>query len=396
MNDVLIIATGPHGFGGAVQAFCRALNALAHCGAKVYYVGLDKPYPLDSFVNNQIQFVQASLFDAGAIGSPTSPIIDKHVLASHVLAETIVRTARLQQYSKLILWGTYLFPFATACLRAQAILADEQEEADLWLSVSGSEIWEIGAKLPDVTRSVLLQDSIKHIITSSQQFAEEIQRDFVINRAIRAIYPMIDTQRFVAVSEQVRADTRMRLGISDDTFVITCHCNMRAVKCPEDVLYIAESVAKRSKRPILLYMIGPQRKHLLALTQDKVQSAKVKWVGIARDVERYLSVSDVELNCSWHDSFNMSLAEAMACGVPCISTDVVGVGDEILAGKAGFLFPYVAPEIDEGNRYAEAIDTILHLTKAEEERHIMGKRGAEHASQVFSPELITEQYLALL
>jgi L-malate glycosyltransferase len=207
---------------------------------------------------------------------------------------------------------------------------------------------------------------------------------------------MIDTQRFVPVSEQIRSDTRMQLGISEKTFVITCHCNMRAVKRPEDILYIAERVAKHSKRPILLYMIGPQRKHLLALAQDRVQSAEVKWLGIARDVERYLSVSDVEINCSWHDSFNMSLAEAMACAVPCVSTDVVGVGKEILAAKAGFLFPYVPYDIDGDNRYVEAIDTILHLAEDEEERQAMGKGGAEHARQIFAPELITEQYLAFL
>jgi glycosyltransferase involved in cell wall biosynthesis len=395
LHGVLIIATGPHGFGGAVQAFCRALNALAHCGAKVFYVALEQPYPLKSLANNKIEFVHAPVFDAGAIGSPTSPIVDKHILASHVLTEAMVNTLREQEFSRLILWGTYLYPYATSSLRAYSILESEGKQADLWLSVSGSEIWEIGAKIPSVTRSVLLHDKIKHIITSSRQFAEEIQRNFAVEREIQAIYPMIDTKRFVAVSEQARCDIRAQLGLSDETFVITCHCNMRPVKCPEDVLYIAEKVAKRSNRPILLYMIGPIREDLMPLTAHIRSSVDVQWLGIARDVEKYLQASDVEINCSWHDSFNMSLAEAMACSVPCVSTDVVGVGKEILAADAGFLFPYLPAATGDEKRYQEAVNYVLHLSEAENERKAMGKRGADHALKVFAPELITEQYLAL-
>lgn len=396
LRDVLVVATGPHGFGGAVQAFCRALNALAYYGACVYYVGLDEPYPIRTFSDNRIQFVRADLFHAGAIGSPTSPIIDKHILASHVLSEKMVEVVRETTYSRLIIWGTYLYPFATASLRAKEILQqEEQGSVELWQSVSGSEIWEIGAKIPLVTRSVLLEEGIDHIITSSRQFAEEIQRDFRVERQIEAIYPMIDAERFVPLSEEMRRDVRKELAIPDEAFVMTCHCNMRAVKRPEDVLHIAEEVAKRSERPILLFMIGPLRKHLMELTEEIVHTARVEWMGVSADVETYLQISDVELNCSWHDSFNMSLAEAMACAVPCVSTDVVGVGAEILAADAGFLFPYIPYEEDDEQRYRAAIDYIVNLTESEEERMVMGKRAAEHASRVFAPELITGQYLAL-
>jgi glycosyltransferase involved in cell wall biosynthesis len=85
----------------------------------------------------------------------------------------------------------------------------------------------------------------------------------------------------------------------------------------------------------------------------------------------------------------------MACAVPCVSTDVVGVGKEILAAEAGFLFPYIAPELDDEQRYREAIDYILFLTESEQERSAIGIRAAKHAMDVFAPELITEQYLAL-
>lgn len=396
LQDVVIVGTGPHGFGGAVQAFCRALSALAAHGATVFYVGLDKPYPLTVFPNHQIEFVHAQLFDAGAIGNPTAPIIDKHILASHVLSEAIAKVVRQEKPKRVVLWGTYLYPFATASLRAKAILLEDYPQIKLWLSVSGSEIWEIGAKIPSVTRSILLEYSIDHIITSSQQFAEEIQRDFAVERHIEPIYPMIDAHRFVRISAEARDELRRKLVIPDDTFVITCHCNMRAVKRPEDVLHIAEQVAKKSKRPVMLYMIGPIRKHLQQLALETVHIAQVKWLGISSEVEVFLQISDVEINCSWHDSFNMSLAEAMACAVPCVSTDVVGVGKEILAADAGFLFPYIpAPEILPETRYSEAIKYIVHLSEAEEERQAIGKRASEHAMHVFAPDLITGQYMAL-
>ncbi|MEL6307614.1 MAG: hypothetical protein AAFQ52_05695, partial [Chloroflexota bacterium] len=45
-TDTHIIATGPHGYGGAVQSLCRALQHLNLAGIKTTYVALDKPVPL--------------------------------------------------------------------------------------------------------------------------------------------------------------------------------------------------------------------------------------------------------------------------------------------------------------------------------------------------------------
>jgi UDP-glucose:(heptosyl)LPS alpha-1,3-glucosyltransferase len=64
---------------------------------------------------------------------------------------------------------------------------------------------------------------------------------------------------------------------------------------------------------------------------------RVEWHGVVSDAERYLRISDVELNLSLHDSFNLSLAEAMSCGIPVVSTSIVGIADHIKSARAGFL-----------------------------------------------------------
>jgi glycosyltransferase involved in cell wall biosynthesis len=122
----------------------------------------------------------------------------------------------------------------------------------------------------------------------------------------------------------------------------------------------------------------------------------IRWIGVVDDVETYLIPSDLEINCSSDDSFNLSLAEAMACAVPCVSTDIVGVGKEILAAKAGVLFPYLLPREREGLYYEDAVKAILEIAQNPKLGQAMGDAGAAHAAKVFSQNYLREQYLALL
>ncbi|MEL7433732.1 MAG: glycosyltransferase [Chloroflexota bacterium] len=400
-TDTHIIATGPHGYGGAVQSLCRALQHLNLAGIKTTYVALDKPVPLQKNPDWAIEHVPVSLVEGGAIGFHTAPVVDKHILVPEVIAEKMALCARESEHQRIVLWGTYLFPYVRAVTMAYDVLRDDPRDIQLWFSPTGSDVHHIAPNIHEVTRRLLQNSDADAIIVPSQGFAKEIRDNLRVERQQTVIHPMIEADRFVMPTPEKRKAIRTELGFDDDDFVMTTHSNFRRIKRPKDVLRIAEQVGAQLERPAHIIMMGTERPELHAFAETTLKHTQVHWMGVVTDVERYLGASDVEINCCAHDSFNLSLAEAMACGVPVVSTDLVGVSTHIKAANAGYLFPYEPDaHYDEaaytGNRYTDAVAYICKLADNEIERRAIGKRGSVYTHTHLRPEDLLGGYLKLL
>lgn len=84
---------------------------------------------------------------------------------------------------------------------------------------------------------------------------------------------------------------------------------------------------------------GECREVLKGLAQDLGLASRIHFVGWRNDLEAILRELDVVICCSKNEGTPVALIEAMAAGVPVLSTDVGGVGDLILHGETGWLVP---------------------------------------------------------
>lgn len=119
-----------------------------------------------------------------------------------------------------------------------------------------------------------------------------------------------------------------------------------------------------------------KRKILQRIQEDERLRARVIVTGFRRDIPRLLNTSHVLVCSSLYETYGMANLEAMACGVPVVSTNVGGPRETIVEGETGFL---VAP------RDPEAIaQRVIALLADPALRERMGARGRQRVVEHYA------------
>ena len=82
---------------------------------------------------------------------------------------------------------------------------------------------------------------------------------------------------------------------------------------------------------------GPEKENAEALCKLKGIEDKVMFVGNSNEIDKILCFSDLFLLPSEKESFGLAALEAMACGVPVISSNTGGLSEVNEQGVSGFL-----------------------------------------------------------
>jgi glycosyltransferase involved in cell wall biosynthesis len=111
----------------------------------------------------------------------------------------------------------------------------------------------------------------------------------------------------------------------------------------------------------------------------------VEWLGYRQDVARVWQDSDIACLPSYREGLPKSSLEAMACGLPLVTTDVPGCRESVTEGDNGLLVP---------PRDAGALAAALRrLIEDAPLRRRFGQRGRERAVQEFSDEAVIAETL---
>jgi N-acetyl-alpha-D-glucosaminyl L-malate synthase BshA len=105
----------------------------------------------------------------------------------------------------------------------------------------------------------------------------------------------------------------------------------------EDVLQIFSIVQNRIPSKLILAGDGPERNNLERLARELNIWDDVIFLGKVRDTAHVLEIADVFLLPSETESFGLAALEAMAVGVPVISSNTGGIPEVNIDGETGFL-----------------------------------------------------------
>ncbi|WP_328326517.1 MULTISPECIES: glycosyltransferase family 4 protein [unclassified Streptomyces] len=146
----------------------------------------------------------------------------------------------------------------------------------------------------------------------------------------------------------------------------------------------AEVAAERPDWTLRIYGGGSERPKLRERIEARGLHNQVHLMGPHSPIEPEWAKGAIAVSTSRHESFGMTLVEAMRCGLPVVSTDCdYGPREIIEDGVDGLLVP-----VGDSTAVAAA---LLKLIRDEELRHRMSAAALANARR-FDPRQVTEQY----
>ncbi len=182
--------------------------------------------------------------------------------------------------------------------------------------------------------------------------------------------------------------TAMRASFTADPEckVLVCVGRLVPLKRVDSVI---EAFARASQATAALLIVvgeGPELERLRHIA--RALSANVLFLGYRCDVDVILAASDVFVQFSETEGLSMSIAEAMASGLPCIVSEVGGNSELVIQGQGGWVLP---PQDIAG--LESAIAAFVGDPEFLEKKAVMGSFNRFRISSVFDAESNYEQYL---
>jgi glycosyltransferase involved in cell wall biosynthesis len=188
----------------------------------------------------------------------------------------------------------------------------------------------------------LLSRVTDRIVAISPAIERELRDQFRIGREpqYRVVPLGFDLSAFAAIDDRTRIGARPQLQLAADAEVVTTVGRLTAIK--QHRLFLdAIAIAARA-RPALVAVIagdGELRADLEAYAAQLGIADRVRFLGWRRDLATIYAATNVFLLTSRNEGTPVALIEAMAAGVPGVSTDVGGVKDVIVSSDVGTLAP---------------------------------------------------------
>jgi len=218
----------------------------------------------------------------------------------------------------------------------------------------------------------------------SKNLVELTEETLDIQKKIQVIYNFVNEKKYY---RREMPSLRNQYGIQETEKVIVHISNFRKVKRIEDVIHTFYNIQQEIDAKLILIGDGPECSHIAELVESLGIEDHVLFLGKQKRVEEILSIADLKLLMSQKESFGLVLLEAMACGVPCIGTNVGGIPEVIDHGETGYL-------VDLGDTQAAA-QYVVNLLKDENTYQSFVNKALEVVHNRFHSSTVVEEYIDL-
>lgn len=312
-------------FGGSGVVATELGKALAQKGHKIHFITYREPVRLDVFSENiyyhEVTVKNYSLFE--------------YAPYELCLTSKMVSVAKREKLD--VLHVHYAIPHASAAYMAKQILAAEGIHLPFITTLHGTDITLLGKDpsfLAPITFAINQSDAVTAV---SESLRNDTFTNFKITKDIHVIPNFIDVAFYSGNNNNNTSGVcQKKMYAPNGEKIITHISNFRKVKRPEDVIKIFEKVSKQIPCKLLMVGDGPEREMCEDLARALGCEEHVKFLGKVTTPEKILAITDLFLLPSETESFGLSALEAMAAGVPVISSNAGGIPEVNLHGITGY------------------------------------------------------------
>ena len=233
-------------------------------------------------------------------------------------------------------------------------------------------------------RALFTSPRLRAVICNSEMVRGEIASRFATpGDKLVVIRNAVDSASFhPALRAEMRPAVRQQLGIPRDADVVL-HVGSGFER--KGIATLLEALA-RCAAPRWAIIVGRDKRAgaFARMARALGIHERVRFVGAVSDVRPYYAAADVFALATLYDPQPNAALEAMACGLPVVTTTKCGAAELLVEGESGF----VRDALD----VAGIAQALAMLDAASAER--MGRAAAE-AVREFTPQAMAREYLSL-
>lgn len=309
-------------FGGSGVVATELGLELARRGHEIHFITYSQPVRL-ALLNPNVHFHEVHV--------PEYPLFhyQPYELA---LSSKLVDMVKLHKIE--LLHVHYAIPHAYAGYMAKKMLKEQGIKIPMVTTLHGTDITLVGNH-PFYKPAVSFSINHSDVVTSvSQDLKDQTYKLFDIKRDIVVIPNFIEVDKD---KTDVNSKCHRSMMATETQKIVTHISNFRKVKRIPDVIRIFNEIQKVMPAKLMMVGDGPEREPAEKLCRELGIGDKVIFFGNSSEIDQILCYSDLFLLPSETESFGLAALEAMANGVPVISTNSGGLPEVNEDGVSGYM-----------------------------------------------------------
>lgn len=225
----------------------------------------------------------------------------------------------------------------------------QRTKIDPWYKLISNRLNPLHLSLLWIEKKIFEHGNYKMIIANSKRGKDEIIEYYgVPSEKIKVIYNAVDTNRFnLNNPAEIRMKVRNSLGISSkDRVLLFVGSGFKR----KGLAVTIKSLAKL-KSGIKLIVIGKDRVgHYRSIVKRIGIEKYVNFIGPIIDVEKYYCAGDLLIFPTIYEPFSNVCLEAMASGLPVVTSRINGASEALEEGKNGYIIENPIDPVEIGKK----------------------------------------------
>ncbi|HEU4884315.1 MAG TPA: N-acetyl-alpha-D-glucosaminyl L-malate synthase BshA [Longimicrobium sp.] len=308
-------------YGGSGAIATELGIELSQRGHEIHFISYAQPFRLPHFMErvyfHEVETTRYPLFEH-----------NNYSLSLAAMMHEVAVRAELD-----LLHVHYAIPHATSAWIAKEMLGPGHP-LKIVTTLHGTDITLVGQERSyfDITRfSIQKSDGITAV--SDYLKRETVDRFRVPGDSIEVIHNFVDPRLYRRGSYPCRKETFLR----PDEMLVMHVSNFREVKRIADVVRIFARIHKQVPSKLMFVGDGPERPKAMAEAEALGITNRVIFLGKQDSVAELMTCADLLLLPSQSESFGLVALEAMASGVPVVSSNAGGLPEVVQDGVTGHM-----------------------------------------------------------